>query len=158
MKGATTMTNTALLNHMIEKYNALAYTHEYIFGFSYKENIYQAFVSSSFLSSILTLDRASRGAGCSLRFCPTNDIKVALLPYSEVLCSEKFFNEQVEASIYNKGEIFEKLVTESFGQIWKKDNVPFTDGGDIEVDGTAYQIKFQKATFTNEKALMRAGA
>ena len=152
------MTNTALLNHMIEKYNALAYTHEYIFGFSYKGNIYQAFVSSSFLSSILTLDRASRGAGCSLRFCPTNDIKVALLPYSEVLCSEKFFNEQVEASIYNKGEIFEKLVTESFGQVWKKDNIPFTEAGDIEVDGITYQIKYQKSTLASEKTLERLGA
>ena len=158
MKGATTMTNTALLNHMIEKYNTLAYTHEYIFGFSYKGNIYQAFVSSSFLSSILTLDRASRGAGCSLRFCPTNDIKVALLPYSEVLCSEKFFNEQIEASIYNKGEIFEKLVTESFGQEWTKDNVPFYEGADITANGIAYQIKFEKATFANEKSLTRIEA
>ena len=45
------------------------------------------------------------------------------------------------------------MVTEYFGQIWEKDNVPFTKGGDIEVNGIAYQIKFQAATFCNEKSI-----
>ena len=56
---------------------------------------------------------------------------------------------------YNKGEIFEKLVTEQFGQTWVKDNVPFTDDGDLTVDGIAYQIKFESASFINEKQMMR---
>ena len=42
-----------------------------------------------------------------------------------------------------------------FGQIWEKDNVPFTDDGDLTVDGIAYQLKFEKATFINEKQMMR---
>ena len=45
------------------------------------------------------------------------------------------------------------MVTEHFGQTWEKDNVPFTKDGDITVNGTAYQIKFQKATFCNEKSI-----
>ena len=49
-------------------------------------------------------------------------------------------------------------MTESYGQTWTKDNVPFTAGGDIEVDGIAYQIKYEKATFTNEKTLARLKA
>jgi hypothetical protein len=61
----------------------------------------------------------------------------------------------VSDSKYNKGEIFEKLVTEAYGQEWVKDNIPFTEAGDIEVDGHAYQIKYEKATFTNEKSLMK---
>jgi hypothetical protein len=65
------------------------------------------------------------------------------------------FETLVEESKYNKGEIFEKLVTENFGQEWTKDNVPFTKGGDLTVNGIAYQIKFEKATFTNEKTLAR---
>ena len=60
-----------------------------------------------------------------------------------------------EESKYNRGEIFEKLVTEFYGQKWEKDNVPFTDDGDLTVNGIAYQIKFQKATFTSEKQLAR---
>ena len=40
---------------------------------------------------------------------------------------------------------------------WEKDNVPFTEAGDIEVNGIAYQIKFEKATFTNEKSIANLG-
>jgi hypothetical protein len=61
----------------------------------------------------------------------------------------------VADSIYNRGEIFEKLVTEQmFGQVWEKDNVPYTDGGDVESDGIAWQVKFEKASFTNEKTML----
>ena len=49
--------------------------------------------------------------------------------------------------------MFEKMVTEYFGQVWVKDNVPFTQDGDITVNRVAYQIKFQKATFCNAKSI-----
>ena len=105
---------------------------------------------------ILKLDKASRGAGYALRFCPNNAQKAFLLAKgATVLCSKEFFETSVKNSIYNKGEIFEKMVTESFGQEWEKDNIPFTEAGDLEVNGIAYQIKFEKATFTNEKILAR---
>ena len=45
------------------------------------------------------------------------------------------------------------MITEYFGQKWEKDNVPFTEDGDITIDGIAYQIKYQKATFCTEKSL-----
>ena len=61
----------------------------------------------------------------------------------------------VETSKYNRGEIYEKIVTEFFGKEWEKDNVPYTEAGDLEVNGIAYQIKFEKATFVNEKGLAR---
>lgn len=151
------MTNTALYMDMITRYNALAFTHKYIFGFKYKGNVYMAHVNSDMLPYTLKLDKASRGAGYSLRFCPNNAIKVTLLPYAHVLCSARYFDEVVADSIYNNGEIFEKMVTEYYGQTWKKDRVPFTEDGDITVSGIAYQIKFQKATFCSEKSLANLG-
>ena len=147
------MMNLALYNDMIKKYNDAAFTHEYIFGFQYKGNVYMATVNASVLPVILTLDKASRGAGYALRFKPNNAQKLVLLPYAELLCSVKFFDEAYVDSKYNRGEIFEKLVTEKFGQVWEKDNVPFTEDGDVTVDGVAYQIKYEKATFCNEKSL-----
>ena len=105
---------------------------------------------------ILKLDKASRGAGYSLRFCPNKNQKAFLLSKGAYpLCSKDFFETSVKESKYNKGEIFEKMVTEYFGQIWEKDNIPFTEDGDLTVNGIAYQIKFEKATFTNEKTLAR---
>lgn len=147
------MTNTALFVTMINRYNEVAFTHNYIWGFTYKHNVYMAITTSEVMPLVCKLDKASRGAGYALRFCPTTDQKLVLMPSATLLCSEKFFNEQVAESKYNNGEIFEKMVTEYFGQVWVKDNVPFTEAGDIETDGVAYQIKYQKATFCNEKSL-----
>ena len=150
------MNKTALLANMIDRYNALSFTHNYIYGFFYKGLVYMVEASASLMPMICKLDKASRGQGYSLRFCPTIAQKNLLMSLGAVvLCSEKFFNEEVANSKYNKGEIFEKMVTEYFGQIWEKDTVPFTEDGDLTVDGVAYQLKFEKATFTNEKTLAR---
>ena len=144
---------TTIFKNLIDRYNAVAYTHNYIYGFEYKKVVYMATASVENMPYILKLDKASRGAGYALRFCPTEQQKRFLLPNARPLCSAKYFNELTAESKYNKGEIFEKLVTEHFGQTWEKDNVPFTEAGDIMVDGIAYQIKFQKATFCNEKSI-----
>lgn len=144
---------TTMLQHLITAYNNAAFTHQYIWGFAYKGMVYMAMTSSDVMPYICKIDKASRGAGYSLRFCPTEEQKLLLMPNAKVLCSKKYFEEVYAASKYNRGEIFEKLVTEHFGQVWEKDNVPFTEAGDITVDGVAYQIKYQKGTFCNEKSL-----
>ena len=147
------MMNTALFVNLIDRYNAVAYTHQYIWGFICNGNVYMAITDSTYMAHVCKLDKASRGAGYALRFCPNVQQKMALMPKAELICSKKFFEETVAACKYNKGEVFEKMVTEHFGQVWEKDNVPFTKGGDITVDGMAYQIKFEKATFCNEKSI-----
>ena len=148
------MTNLAIFTTMIDQYNRLSYTHQYIWGFIYKKVVYMATTTQEVVERVCTLDKASRGAGYSLRFNPTNAQKLLLMTNATVLCSEEFFNDEVKNSKYNKGEIFEKMVTEMvFGQEWEKDTVPFNKGGDVESNGVAYQIKFQKATFCNEKSL-----
>jgi hypothetical protein len=151
--------NTTIFNHLIAEYNRLAYTHEYIFGFAYKGTVYAIKANAEVLPYVLKLDKASRGAGYSIRFCPTNAQKLFLIAKgAEVVCSEKYFLEEVANTQYNRGEIFEKMETEKVGQTWKKDSVPFTIDGDLTVDGVAYQIKYQGATFTNEKTLAKLTA
>lgn len=145
--------NTSLFQSMIERYNKAAFTHHYIYGFALKGNIYLAHADADVMPYVCKLDAAGRGCGYSLRFCPSTAQKLSLMPSAVVLCSVKYFEEAVASCKYNRGEVFEKLVTEYYGQTWEKDNVPFTEAGDIEVDGIAYQIKFQKATFCNEKSL-----
>lgn len=148
------MTNLPIFTTMVNHYHRLSYTNQYIWGFTYKKVVYMAFTSQEAVERVCKLDRASRGAGYSLRFDPTNAQKLLLMTEATVLCSEEFFNNEVKNSKYNKGEVFEKMITETvFGQVWKKDTVPFNEGGDIESNGIAYQVKFQKATFCNEKSL-----
>jgi hypothetical protein len=147
--------NKAIFKSMIDFYNEQSFTHNYIFGFEYKGNIYYTFSTSETLPLILILDKASRGAGYSIRFKPNLDVKKMLLPNAHLLCSKKFFDETVASNKYNAGENFEKLVTEMFGQKWEKDNVPFWKDGDLTIEEIAYQIKFQKATFISEKQIQK---
>ncbi len=152
------MTNTTLFSRMIQKYNEHSFTHNYIFGFEYKGNVYMVDTTSEALPYILTLDKASRGAGYSLRFKPTVEQRLYLISLgATVLCSSAYFKEVVASNKYNNGENFEKLVTEYFGQTWEKDTVPFWKDGDITVDGIPYQVKFNKASFTSEKQLLKLG-
>lgn len=150
------MKNLELFITLLNHYNELAYTHNYIFGFEYDNNIYYINADNKYLDIMLTLDKASRGAGYSIRFKPTNKIKQLMFTMFNpiLLCSKEFFKEQFENTKYNKGELFEKMITELNGLEWKKDNNDFTTSGDMEVNGIAYQIKFENATFTNERTLM----
>lgn len=150
------MVNKALFNEMVTFYNRKAFTHKYIIGISFQGNIYMVEITSDLLPYILKLDKASRGNGYSLRFKPNKAVKALLMSKgAALLCSVEMFEELVKASKYNKGEVFEKLVTEFYGQEWEKDSIPFTDDGDLTVDGVAYQIKFESASFISEKQMMR---
>ena len=149
----------ALKNEMVKYYNEHAFAHEYLFGYVYNGTVYATNTSEKELCQVLRLDRASRGNGYALRFRPTKATREYLLSLgATAICSAKMFSELVAESKYNKGEIFEKLVTERAGQTWHKDSVPFTDDGDLTVDGIAYQLKFEGATFINEKQIERARA
>lgn len=150
------MKNNEIKRMLHEFYNKNAFTHLYILGFRLNKNIYFVTVTDKELDFVTKLDKASRGAGYSLRFKPNKTQKNYLMSLgAEVLCSEEFFNELKTMSKYNFGELFEKLVTELNGQEWTKDNVPFTEDGDLTVNGIAYQLKFEKATFITEAQMMR---
>ena len=151
------MKNEVMRHKMIQFYNETAYTHEYIFGYVYKKVVYMTIATAEILSEIISLDRAGHNTGLSIRFKPNASQKLMLMSLNaEAICSEAYFEEIVKNSKYNRGEIFEKIITEKFGQTWVKDNIPYTEDGDITVNGIAYQIKFQKATFLTEKSMMTA--
>lgn len=140
------------LNEMTSAYNRTAYTHLYIFGYVVKGVVYYTYATAEVLNAVLKLDTASRGAGASLRYRPNAEQKALLFALNHTaLCTKAELEAEAASSIYNRGEIFEKLVTEMFGQVWTKDNVPYTEAGDVEVNGVAYQVKYEKATFLTEK-------
>lgn len=151
------MVKMVTLVKMVKFYNSYAFTHNYMVAFNWKKMVIVAYVNGSDLENITTLDKASRGAGNALRFKPNMAQKNWLMENCEtfVLCSVENMEQLFASSKYNKGEIVEKLITELFGQVWEKDNIPFTDDGDLTVDNIAYQIKYEKATFINEKQMAR---
>ena len=146
--------NTTLFNHMIKRYNELSFTHHYLIGFTFKHNIYMVETTPEIFPYVLKLDKAGRGAGYSLRFVPNKKQKLFLMTLNpQLICSDKYFNEKASEVIYNRGEVFEKIITEMHNQKWSKDNVPFTEDGDLTVNEIPYQIKFERATFITEKSL-----
>jgi hypothetical protein len=149
-----------LFYSLIERYTRVSTAHAYILGFTQGGTVYAAICDSDMLPEVCTIDRASRGAGMSLRFKPTVTVKHHLMETCDciALCSEKYFMERYNACKHNKGEVFEALVTEYFGQAWCKDSVPFTQAGNVNVNGVEYQIKFQAATFASERTLINIGA
>lgn len=151
------MVKGVILTKMVKFYNSYAYTHNYMVAFNWEKMVMVAFVNGSDLEKITILDKASRGAGNALRFKPNMAQKNWLMENCETfaLCPVANMESLFESSKYNKGEIVEKLITEYFGQMWEKDNVPFTEDGDLTVDNIAYQIKYEKATFINEKQMAR---
>lgn len=153
------MENTALKMEMLTSYHIMAFTDNYIMGFAYNGTIYIKYMTADELTPFIKLDKASRGQGYSIRFKPNKSDRIWLLNGAEVLCSEKYFTEMVNSLPYNKGEILEKIITEvKAGIEWKKDTVDFTKAGDVVINGIPYQVKFDRATFTNEKSLMNLKA
>ena len=151
------MNNT--LENLIEKYNKVSFAHNYILGFSDNGKIYATITDETILSSVCKVDKGSRNGGNSLRFIPTKKQKAILKSLNPIyITSVDDFGKQLQSFKYNKGELFEKLITEFFGQEWKKDYIPFTQAGDIVINDTPYQIKFQYATFVTEGTLSRLSA
>lgn len=152
------MKNEVMRHKMIKFYNDTAFTHNYIFGYTYKKTVYMTVATSEVLNEIISLDRAGHNTGLSIRFKPNTNQKLMLMSInSEPICSEEYFESLFKESKYNRGEIFEKIITEKYGQEWTKDNIPYTEDGDITINGIAYQIKYQKATFLTEKSMMNMG-
>ena len=139
-------------------YTRKAFTHDYIFGFVLDYKVYAVELRDlpvETLVAISTVGRTSsrKGGVASLRFRPTNDIKRAIVEMgtAHVLCTKAAFMETVASNKYNKGENFERLVTEELcGETWVKDSVPFTDGTDV----ANWQVKFEGATFATERQLL----
>lgn len=159
------MQNEAIQKYLIDSYNRIAFTHSYIFGYVEGGMVYGAKVADGrkILPYISCLDCASskNGGTIQLKYKPNrHQISVIIESAEEIraICSENFLENEFRSTKFNRGQIFEKLVAETFGgyQVENK-SAKFTDCGDIIVDTIHYQVKYLKATFTDERTLRNFG-
>jgi len=145
------------LTEMITAYNRLTAANGYIFGFIVNHLLYYICFDNHLPAELLKLDRASskKGGMAKVRIKATAALKQALLASGKaVLLGTETLLETSDK--YNKGERFERIITELLtGQEWHKDSIPFTDAGDIELNGKQIQIKLDQAELTNEKILTK---
>lgn len=157
--------NENIKAYLINGYNKLAYTHSYIFGYIESGMIYGAIVDNgaSLLQYITTLDRASskNGGTYALKYKP-NKAMLALIKSSASkivpIMTEALLEKIKSESNHNRGQIFEDEVA----KVLKADkptrqNAKFTECGDVIVNNIHYQVKYLKATFTDERTLHRLG-
>ena len=134
------------------RYHAISAADAYIIGFPRHGKVYAVRVSFNELCACLRESRKSsaRGGAYQLRvYIPS----VAIADENEL---DVVFNGKK----LNKGDAFEKLVTEKLaGKNWEGHNsVPFYKAGDVNIDGDEIQVKFQNAELTNEDTMARAEA
>ena len=141
-------------NEMINAYNANTAADSYNLGFVYQHTLYGIDLVE-LPDECLKEDRssASRGGKRKIRIRVSKALKVALIAAGAVvLGSEAMLNTNDK---YNKGERYERIITERAGQVWVKDSVPFNVAGDIELNGKQVQIKLDGATLVEEATLMK---
>ena len=137
---------------MINHYRKHSAADSYILGFVYNKMLYMVNVKE-IMPRFLTVEQASRNQGENLRLRIKKALKEQLLKNNECICLGS--QDLLVATKYNKGENFEKLVTEYYGQVWEKDTIPFWVQGDININGEEVQIKLQDATLCNTKQIAK---
>lgn len=135
----------------VKTYRNYSAADSYILGFTYAHNLYMIEVEE-IMPRFLSVEEASRNQGENLRLRLKKKYKEQLLRKGAICVGSA---DDLNAEKYNKGEIFEKIVTEHFGQTWSKDTVPFWVQGDICVDNREIQIKLDSATLMNTKQIAR---
>lgn len=149
--------------HMIRKYYALSYTHHYVVGRPVGGLVYAALlrdVDAAALLAVTTLSKASskNGGTLSVRFQPNLEQWAYITAHAvevKVICTVEFLEKWAKEHGKNKGQAFEILTCEAWGgELESKPNAKFTEAGDMYINGEAYQAKYYKATFTDEKTLI----
>lgn len=135
---------------MVRNYRKYSAADSYIVGFVLNKMLY--FVETNEIAPrFLNVEEASRNQGENLRLRLKKTHRESLVKKATCLGSA----DCLIADKYNKGEIFEKLVTEYFGQAWEKDTIPFWVQGDININGKEIQIKLDSATLMNTKQMKK---
>ena len=146
-----------MTNELTTAYNKNSASHLYYFGFIVAGLLYVVCgMSFDEISAYFKNDRASsaKGGFRKVRIKANSAELKALLPKALLIGSADMLLD----SHWNKGEMFEKIITEMFtAEKWVKDSTPFFLAGDAVIGGQNVQIKLNNAELTNEKILTRYG-
>ena len=145
---------------LVNEYNQHSAAHRYFVGFEYDAKLYLTDVRGHLPETMLKEDRAAASKGGMLKIRVRLGAKLkAMLINSNRAVQLGTIDLLNTDDKYNKGERFERLVTERYtGKKWEKDSVPFWQAGDIELNGEQIQIKFEGAELTNERTMARLQA
>lgn len=145
------------LETMTTLYNLFSAAHAYILGFVLYGRVYYVPMDFKTLCQYCKLDHASsaKGGGAKVRIKIRAKEKQNLLRAARLIGLE----DELVGLGKNLGDNFERMVTEKLaGQKWHKDSTPFNLAGDVRINGTEIQVKFDGATLVTQKTLERLTA
>ena len=146
------VTAIAYCEEMRDFYGRTAYTHEYLFGWIEKNDVYAVFLQwDDFKTLLLKNDKAATSKGGMLKIRVKADTRARMILKKKafIIASADELNADEK---HNKGENFERIVTEKLcGEKWEKDSVPYYKAGDVIYKGRPIQVKFDGAELTNAK-------
>ena len=142
------------MTNLLNAYKATTAAMAYIIGFLMNNKVYTIYLND-LPEWLIGLDResTSHGGAMKLRIRMTAIARRRLMNMGAAYIGTM---DEILSSRKNKGEAFEKWVTEKAGQEWKKDSIPYYLDGDLTVDGIKYQIKFESASLANENTINKA--
>ena len=124
-----------------------------IFGFEYEKRVYMAMLDAIPVSWVKLVQTSSkRGSENKLRLEVSRWEKAKLLRRAVMVGTLEIVN----TIRGNRGDSWEKWVTEHYNQTWKKYSTPYYKDGDITVCGEKLQIKWENATLANESTIREA--
>lgn len=139
---------------MISIYHLNSASKKYIVGFIRNGKVYYVTITFEKLTEMLKACKASskRGGFNKVRVYMSAKLQKEFLENG--MAMEIGTPGQLISDTYNKGEMFEKLITETLtADKWEKDSIPFYMAGDIKLNGENIQIKLNGAELTNERCL-----
>lgn len=137
--------------YMCDFYHKNSFVNLYIVGFRFSGKIYTVIVTFPELIPAIKIEQGSKNSGYRLRFRPNLAWKMSMLNRAKIECSENFF-ESIRIN-RNYGDTYEKMIVEQAGFIWARNTDKFNEAPDVTINNVDYQIKFEKATFTDEKTI-----
>lgn len=142
------------MKNLLNAYNATSAATAYIIGFLLNARVYTIYLPH-LPEWLVAMDResTSHGGARKLRIRMNTLARRRLLDMGAAYIGTA---AEVLASRKNKGEAFEQWITESAGQEWHKNSIPYYMDGDITIGGTKYQIKFESASLANEITIAKA--
>ena len=144
------------MKNLLNAYKATTAAAAYIIGFLMNDKVYTIYLND-LPEWLIGMDResTSHGGVRKLRIRMNTIARHRLMNMGAAYIGTA---TEILASRKNKGEAFEQWVTENAGQEWHKDSVPYYMDGDLTINGTKYQIKFESASLANETTIAKAMA
>ena len=143
---------------MLREYYNTTYTHNYVMGNGHNKEgmVYAYFMPLNLAELEMMFSTVTDSRGYEVARYMSNKKKVAYMEshcsFKVALCSVEEFessrrirvNKKGVEYMENRGEYFEYLVAQKFNVIQnEKSNLKHTDGGDVEINGISWQVKYE---------------